>query len=813
MRAEIFRLKGLCHRRLGHDADAHDCFSRSAQVGGGRAAATWLSWSHLLFDTWRCQAEEAAVADQGLGAVTCLLKAVEFDSEPARMLLPRVFWVLEHATAAVGWAEMLEGFVAGALAVPASVWLPHLSALMRLLRGASGEAVLPLVKQLLAAHPQPVLRLLLDRADDESRQRPFVFAALGAETGNKGDGTAGEGSSNPGGVGATVPSATGAADGSDSAVGRAKAMAARHHGPLFVALRRFSVAVEQAATTWTGPLEMALVRLQRLAADRGGVSGSGGRAALAASLRQVGDELAAAAPPLPAGCDVSVLQDLAADLATLAGGGGGGSGDAGGGKKRAWTSPSADAVDDADTDEVVGRLQSWVWRLQQHLGRGAAAAAALRIGNVFEIDDGGAAGGSLEMPAQPTSAAPPALRVAGVGQYVVRICSSRALVQRAGRLLRVLRVLGSDGCVVAYTVDCPWPEFTSSKVKKGAHKASKKEAPEEATVEAAYASAQECVTRVVDAASWALQQHVPARTRVLAVRSPAALSVGRGVSLVREELPGRYVGDGAGGVGVGAAASLLDVYMDHCAGTHDDPTWLQQHARRFVRGDGDGDGDEQARRRRRLQAYREACALVPATLLRQRIVASCASSFTAWLARRELAAQLGLLAAVQLLLGARAAGPDQLVLHPATGTLVAYGLGGDSNDGGDDPRPPFRLTRNLVGALSGALLMGVTTVQAGIAMDAFLAHHDVLEAHLAALLRDAPGPVTRVHDGVAARFAAVQACAPGPQIEGTFDADPTNVQPRPVRLLPVDVHVQELLREAMDEERIAGCGVDWLPWM
>ena len=306
--------------------------------------------------------------------------------------------------------------------------------------------------------------------------------------------------------------------------------------------------------------------------------------------------------------------------------------------------------------------------------------------------------------------------------------------------------------------------------------------------------------------NWALQQHLPARSRALALRFPSSTYIGRGVGLVREELPGRYIGYQAvsgGGVtttdGADVAMSLKEVYLDHCAEVHEDPTWLEQYVHRYLHtcipvnsdsnndgnindGKGDGHGKETGQKHGRddgnkhdnhhqpplpqqdretlhHRAYKEACSLVPSTLLRDFFLTHNATAYTTWTARREFASQLGLLAALQCLLGARGLGPDQLVVHPLTGALVAAGLTphlpptpitgtGTSNkedkDLGDQQgdnlgvvenhTPPFRLTRNMVGALSGALLLGVTTVNIGVSMDAYMAHRDVVEVYLSMLL-------------------------------------------------------------------------------
>jgi transformation/transcription domain-associated protein len=113
-RAEIFRLKGLCNSLMGQNGEAQDCYSQSVQIGSGKRGKDWLSWSHLCYSLWETEAEnlgdrkgiEADPSLEGLGlylnnhatsSLVSLLKAVEYDSAPSRMLLPRVIWMIEHA--------------------------------------------------------------------------------------------------------------------------------------------------------------------------------------------------------------------------------------------------------------------------------------------------------------------------------------------------------------------------------------------------------------------------------------------------------------------------------------------------------------------------------------------------------------------------------------------------------------------------------------------------------------------------------------------------------------------------------------------
>ena len=197
-RAEMFRLKGLCNREMGHYTEALDCFSRSVQLGGGKRGSDWVSWGHLCYDIWERETFKYTgdngyrgeslgkipsqhlqlCGEHAMSSIVCILKAVECNSIPAKMLMPRVLWILECVYAACSVSDVDERlrredqlrqlmlcFATQACEIPLWSWLPHLGAILNFLNRPGGALFLPLIHKLLAAYPQNVIGYLMGPTD------------------------------------------------------------------------------------------------------------------------------------------------------------------------------------------------------------------------------------------------------------------------------------------------------------------------------------------------------------------------------------------------------------------------------------------------------------------------------------------------------------------------------------------------------------------------------------------------------------------------------------------------------------------------
>ena len=216
-RAEMFRLKGLCNWSLGNNAEAQDCFSRSVQLGGGKRGRDWLSWGHLCYDIWekgtfRTQGTKNDSQDltnggkgrlqwcseHAVSSIVCILKAVECDSVPARMLLPRVLWILECCYSAAADADsadsndkeeggremqltqLMEGFICQAQEIPSWHWLPYLGALFSFLKRPGGDHFVSLLKRMIDSYPQRVIAYLMEEEKEkESAEGTVLGGAVG----------------------------------------------------------------------------------------------------------------------------------------------------------------------------------------------------------------------------------------------------------------------------------------------------------------------------------------------------------------------------------------------------------------------------------------------------------------------------------------------------------------------------------------------------------------------------------------------------------------------------------------------------------
>jgi hypothetical protein len=251
------------------------------------------------------------------------------------------------------------------------------------------------------------------------------------------------------------------------------------------------------------------------------------------------------------------------------------------------------------------------------------------------------------------------------------------------------------------------------------------------------------------AIDWALQQYLPSRGRGLVVQAPKLVYFGGGISLMETSKIDRM-------------KSIQDIYLDYSAENNENPDWLSIKAHEYLLGKEGGrcEDDETSfidspiegsLSKRKSQIYDASCLKTPSTLLRHFFTSSSISLSDAFIARRQFSSQLGIHAALQFLLSASPLGPHQLLLCPHTGKMVTLGVTPTYNSnvpddgiGGyevgqihslkNDHVVPFRLTRNIIGAISGSMLLGCTAVSIGCSIDSYVANKDVIKASLSLLL-------------------------------------------------------------------------------
>ena len=205
--------------------------------------------------------------------------------------------------------------------------------------------------------------------------------------------------------------------------------------------------------------------------------------------------------------------------------------------------------------------------------------------------------------------------------------------------------------------------------------------------------------------------------------------------------------------------------------------------------DNNDNENENRQREKRFEIYNEACQFIPSTILVDQFTAANKLLSDSYNARKEFASQLGLNYAVQYLLSSSSAYANQIEICFETGNVISSsvkpnyntsdplipfstfmeekessssqsvpmcvvveeGFAGNKNipKGGDEMEEkkkkmkenqyrslqrntdlPFRLTRNIVGSLSGHMLLGGTTVSLGLVMDACVGNKDVLDGCL-----------------------------------------------------------------------------------
>ena len=207
--------------------------------------------------------------------------------------------------------------------------------------------------------------------------------------------------------------------------------------------------------------------------------------------------------------------------------------------------------------------------------------------------------------------------------------------------------------------------------------------------------------------------------------------------------------------------------------------------------------NENRQTEKRFEIYNEACQFIPSTVLVDRFTTANRLLSDSYNARKEFASQLGLNYAVQYLLSSSSAYANQIEICLKTGNVISSfvkpnynstdssisfstsfstsvgeevsldsqsnpmcvvveeGLAGNKNiPKGENKMEekkknfkenqyrrlhrntdlPFRLTRNIMGSLSGHMLLGGTTVSFGLVLDSCLGNKDVLDGCLNILL-------------------------------------------------------------------------------
>lgn len=219
-----------------------------------------------------------------------------------------------------------------------------------------------------------------------------------------------------------------------------------------------------------------------------------------------------------------------------------------------------------------------------------------------------------------------------------------------------------------------------------------------------------------------MTKHLPCRSRSLCVSSCPVINIGGGIALTRMIAEESNM------------QSLEDIYLGYCAKQSDNAHHVTIKAYEYQSKNIIEKGE----------MFKEACSSVPSTVVRDLFIQTSRSLCEVTAVQREYAAQLGLLATLQLLLNAPPISPEQMVICAYSGKILNLGITPRYSISSDSKMPfssqikkenvSLRLTRNVVGALSGAMLFGSTCVSIGLSLDACLSNRDVIEASLSLLL-------------------------------------------------------------------------------
>jgi transformation/transcription domain-associated protein len=737
-RAEIFRLKGLCNSLMGQSGEAQDCFSQSVQIGRGNRGKDWLSWSHLCYSLWETEAVgEKKRSDEldikadpsldGLGlylnshatsSLVSLLNAVKCDSTPSRMLLPRVIWMLEHACTVMSCVslgeeriqaeQMLECFSSQAVSMPLWTWLPHIPSLLGFLTRPGGTYYMPLMEAMMSKYPQSIIGHLVTKADLNS-----ISTGIAVTVGSK--------------------------RGDINEVDQLEVLRQRSSNvfsSLWSQMSRFSEVIRR----YSEPIALESVlnslqavcqyhmRVEAVNDDRIMVNESE-----AQKKQHLIDDIISCLTVLDSSpknennlieslfdnhtksySDAAMWRSLRLDIENFLGVQGVGS-------------------NSSTFYKILSQLHTWCRRLFVHLhDRGVSYASSNGLdffiesgekkstslpfynylneretGGLYDINSS-----SIDLPGQYASSMPKMENLI----KVVRVSKGDIGLSDKLQSKNSIHVLGSDG------------EIYSFSRNNMAH-------------ESKIQSRHEHLSSAID---WALSQYLPSRGRGLMVQTPKLVYFGGGISLMESSRVDRM-------------KSMQDIYLDYSAESNENPDWLSIKAHEDLSGKEGGSCEhddnsfidspiEGSLSQRKRKIYDSGCLNTPCTVLRDFFTSSNISLSDAFIARRQFSSQLGIHAALQFLLSASPLDPHQLLLCPHTGKMVTLGVTPTYNSnvtddgiGGyevgqihslnNDHVVPFRLTRNIIGAISGSMLLGCTAVSLGCSTDAYVANEDVIKVY------------------------------------------------------------------------------------
>jgi len=304
-----------------------------------------------------------------------------------------------------------------------------------------------------------------------------------------------------------------------------------------------------------------------------------------------------------------------------------------------------------------------------------------------------------------------------------------------------------------------------------------------------------------------LKNHSQSRQRDTFLFHPGAVFVGESYELVRSD---------------GSWTSLLEIYGKSCCNrgesTHLDIIYARQKAedvinesKSFSSSNIPAFYDE---------AYKAACLRVPEDLLSAKFRSICTTAEAHYIYFRNFSSQLGIVSAVQCLLGSSAMGPQQFNFNLDSGKVILLGVLQsclldlrDNSRGNNDSKIPFRFTRSLNAVVNNERTRGILKMHLGLCLDAFSNFREVLENVLTIHVADTVDHVIikRLFGISRSLMSNVHTHSPSLVLEsrGKVQED-TAIQTTNVE---IDSCIQELLHRAEDKLNYVSIGFRFYPWI
>lgn len=314
-------------------------------------------------------------------------------------------------------------------------------------------------------------------------------------------------------------------------------------------------------------------------------------------------------------------------------------------------------------------------------------------------------------------------------------------------------------------------------------------------------------SKVFEFLDLSLKNHPQSRSRDLSLTHPSAVFVGKNHELVRCD---------------SAMTSLLSLYSDECSkrtefkSKYHDVFFARQKFEEVSSINSSISSKECLN-----EAFKAACTKVPEDIVSTKISSFFSTAEAQYIYYREFSSQLGVVSAVQFLLGSSTLGPQQFNFEFESGRIILLSLLHSSRLNlqrgarRDVSKIPFRLTRSLKSPINNDLLRGILKLRLGLCFDAFANFREVLEKVLVVELTDSVDTpqIGRLSDVSRSLISNMVSVSPSFFVEKKIVPDLAASDNATIDVKEIDSCLSDLLLQATKENNYIELGFQFYAWV